>query len=1648
MTRLILPFTILALVFAQFATAQSLVTITETGVRSARLNLVMLSEGYTAAELSANKFKNDATTISNALLNTEPFKSYRPFFNVYGISVASVQSGADGGSQGTSRNTYFNAFFYSPPLDRLLVIDSTGYSRATALLNTFVPEYDIVLVIVNDSKYGGSGGAYAVTSTNASAAEIAIHEIGHSFAGLGDEYDYAGSTPSEDPNTTQETRRAFIKWNHWINASTPIATPEIGAYGNGLVGLFEGAAYNTTGWYRPTLDSKMNSLGVPFYAVNEEAIVLSIYNRVGPITGTTPPSGTVTVNQPNQTLTFTVSGPSTAATAPPITVEWKLDGVVIAGQTARTLSRLSTTIGNGTHTLVANVSDPTTKVRKDTAGLLKDSRTWTLNLSNQGPVAPASLAAVAKTNGSIDLTWIDNSTDEAGFAIERAVGTAATYSEIGRVSANAAAYTDSATTPGVSTKYRVRGVNAFSASLLGPASNVVTIMPEIAPAPVADPQPVTVMQGQPASFTVQATGIPLRYQWRRNTVNISGATKSIYSISSAQSGHAGSYDCVVSNDVGNYTSAAALLTVNVPATVSVHPAAVTVYYDQPVTLTVQAAGTPTIMFQWRKNTVDIPMATSSSLTISTPSTGDAASYDCRVTNAYGSALSKAAVLTVLGPPVVTVPPANATIERGQTATFTIAAKGTATLAYQWRKNGVPITGATTTKLTVANAKDSDVTSYDCVVSNGYGRTTSAPAMIAFLSATTNDYRLAGDRAGTAKWRWVQRFTGSNNDSTTALFVTPGGQIQAGGVSLSTDGKLGTKSLNKFNSWAALFSVDGSVLGLSKLGVGNAFPSGLPVDGVGSLGPVDFVPTTLGGSHYSTVVTPSLGSPISLLDEGNFSSTGIAGLPRTLFTTDRVFAMCGGPNGAFVTAGTSGSLGEAQVILSSSWTRKITGSPGPPSGPHFSGRGVCRLSGDTFVACGFSTFDGSGVLTFENAPGESAVTAAGAAGASVYFLVCYDVAGKVLWTRVQSDPIHTVSAISGNEVWCTVTETGVSTTTEAAWKLNAATGATERRIAVDGASSITVAPCPDGDIAILASSGAAALSVQGYSLARSGFTVLKFSSSGALRWVLPVFGATGSRARLVAGADGALYAALTLVGDGNAEFAGIAPFAMKGRQSDAFIAAISEAPLFVTPPSHQIVPLGQALNLSVTAGGLAGTIKYQWSKDGKTLAGQIASTLSIAITKLTDAGSYSCKVTGNGGTVESAKAIVNIVDTTLRTLKSPNTKPLDLPVSASGSGLSYTWWKNSMRVFNLGGFTNSTTSKLRIAAMSAAFADSYVCTVSGPAGTLDVPFTTDVMFAPVFTTPMVPASIVSGAFDLQLSATDAASYKVSTLPAGLIYDPKTGRITGKPTTPGSKLITVTATNAAGTSSPALTFTISVDDIAAYAKGTFQALIGRQTWNASLGGFLSFTLSTSGAPTGTLRYAGASHSLAGRVDAVPATHQWTFYQRIARTGKAALLLNLTSPNALDGELTGTLALEAVSPESATLSGRQNVWSAARLPTAFAGTYNATMALPPLLVGDFGVPQGPNTLKTIINATTGLASWSAKLGDNTGFSGSNYVWPSGAVPTWVALYSNYGSLLGTPVIASPNQSGTLEWTRNPKTGSPSWTAFPLTVTGTKAP
>jgi len=219
--------------------------ILNNGPTDKRINIVVLSEGYTSSQLA--QFFIDASTTLDRMLTNQPLSEYRPYFNGFVISVASNESGSDHPSRNITRDTYFNSSYGTSGLERLVTINSAGSARASALLQQLMPEYDIVIVLVNDTEYGGSGGSYLISSMHTSSAEIATHELGHSFAHLGDEYSdaYPGYPDFEEPNTTRETQRDQIKWRGWIIGSTPIPTPATNDYAT-LVGLFEGAHYHAT----------------------------------------------------------------------------------------------------------------------------------------------------------------------------------------------------------------------------------------------------------------------------------------------------------------------------------------------------------------------------------------------------------------------------------------------------------------------------------------------------------------------------------------------------------------------------------------------------------------------------------------------------------------------------------------------------------------------------------------------------------------------------------------------------------------------------------------------------------------------------------------------------------------------------------------------------------------------------------------------------------------------------------------------------------------------------------------------------------------------------------------------------------------------------------------------------------------------------------------------------------------------------------------------------------------------------------------------------------------------------------------------------------------------------------------------------------
>ena len=365
-----------------------------TGSAANRVDLLIMGDGYTAAQSA--QFNADAASVTSQFFSISPYSVYQNYFNLHTLFTASSQSGADhppyssscgysdpsccGDSemlsdplQGQMVSTAFDGRFCANRIHRLLVVNSSKVLAAAAA----VPDWDAILVIVNDVTYGGSGGTIAVVSMHSAAAQIAQHEFGHSFARLADEYEsaYPGypscsdiTSPACESNVTDVTNRPQIKWNPWILPTTPITTPETSPY-NGLVGLFEGARYLTTGMYRPGLNCIMRSLGAPFCQVPSQSYVLRLYTGGWgtPISGisliepgTASPVTPLSITHPATQLfhadTLAPIG------GPPAQISWLDNGLPIPGTSGSTLTYTTSAGSLGLHHITLHVKDMTALV--------------------------------------------------------------------------------------------------------------------------------------------------------------------------------------------------------------------------------------------------------------------------------------------------------------------------------------------------------------------------------------------------------------------------------------------------------------------------------------------------------------------------------------------------------------------------------------------------------------------------------------------------------------------------------------------------------------------------------------------------------------------------------------------------------------------------------------------------------------------------------------------------------------------------------------------------------------------------------------------------------------------------------------------------------------------------------------------------------------------------------------------------------------------------------------------------------------------------------------------------------------------------------------------------------------------------------------
>src|SRR6185503_18229981 len=162
---------LLILCLPQIASAEPFETIINNGSAANRVDIAILGDGYTSADMQ--KYRNDVQNAMTLFFNNEPFHEYRNFFNVHRIDVVSSQSGADHPERNVVVNTALDATYDCSGIQRLICVNNGKVF--TILGNSVTPsQRDIVLVIVNDSEYGGSGGSVAVTSTHPEVIELIL----------------------------------------------------------------------------------------------------------------------------------------------------------------------------------------------------------------------------------------------------------------------------------------------------------------------------------------------------------------------------------------------------------------------------------------------------------------------------------------------------------------------------------------------------------------------------------------------------------------------------------------------------------------------------------------------------------------------------------------------------------------------------------------------------------------------------------------------------------------------------------------------------------------------------------------------------------------------------------------------------------------------------------------------------------------------------------------------------------------------------------------------------------------------------------------------------------------------------------------------------------------------------------------------------------------------------------------------------------------------------------------------------------------------------------------------------------------------------------------------------------------------------------
>jgi hypothetical protein len=508
--------------------------------------------------------------------------------------------------------------------------------------------------------------------------------------------------------------------------------------------------------------------------------------------------------------TFTVTTASgQGSSAGTLSYAWSRNGTPVAGAAA-TLSLTGATIADtGTYSVVVTRSlgtPATTTNATFTAGILR---------VNAAPV----IATQPR-----DTTFLSGATGTA-FSVSASVVGGGTLSYQWKrgatnVGTNAATLALTSVTLADTGSYTVVVTSTLNAVTTSTTSTAAILRVNTAPTFTSVLRDTTVTSGTNAHFTVAAAALgsstgTLSYQWRKNGVNVAG-TAATLTLTGATVADTGTYSVVVTRSLGtpatttNATFTAGLLRVNAAPTIAAQPRDTTVVAGVAGTFSVSATsvGGGTLSYQWLKNGANVASGgTAATYSTAASAIADTGSYTVVVTSTLNgttaSVTSTAAILRVNTAPTFTSVLRDTTVTSGTAASFTVAAaagpgSSAGTLSYQWRKNGVNVTGTAAT-LTLANAAIADTGTYSVVVTRSLGtpatttnatftagalRVNAAPTIAAQPRDTTVVAGVAGTFSvsatsvggGVLSYQWRKNGTNVASGGTSATYSVSGSAI--------------------------------------------------------------------------------------------------------------------------------------------------------------------------------------------------------------------------------------------------------------------------------------------------------------------------------------------------------------------------------------------------------------------------------------------------------------------------------------------------------------------------------------------------------------------------------------------------------------------------------------------------------------------------------------------------------------------------------------------------------------------------------------------------------------------------------------------------------------------------------------------------------